>query len=243
MATYFSGEGNILTAGQSIYAESSSQVHTLGARLCLGDGRVFHYAKWGGTMVAGQLAAAAQHVANHHDLRLYSACAAGSRTVTVTLGATAATANQYKDGLLFVIAGTGIGQTYKIKSNPAADASATCAFTLYDEVVTALSTSDSDIDVIPNLFNGVTHSATEEYLHLGVPLIAGTSGYYGWLQTWGPVGVFAGDTAANGTLLMAGDTAGETLTQDGYTKSFVGEVFGATHASGEYNATYLRLVP
>ena len=243
MSSYASGVGNLYTAGQSIYAESSTQVHTIGTRLALGDGRVFYYAKWGGTMVAGQLAAAAQQTAAHHNL-VTALNPVGTRTYTVTLATTAATADMYKDGTLIVIAGTGIGQTYKIKSNPAqTSTTGTLALTLYDELVVATAVADSKTDLFPNMFNGVTHSATQALKKIGVPLIAGTSGYFGWLQTWGLCGVFAGDTAANGTLLMSGDTAGETLTQDGYTKDLIGAVHGATHASGEYNATFLTLVP
>lgn len=243
MASFNCGKGQPYTVGQGIYEESETQKLTIGMRMALGDGRVFHYAKFGGTLTAGQVAIAAAHTAAHHCL-VTALNPIGTRTYTVTLATTAATANMYKDGTLMVIAGTGIGQTYKIKSNPAqATVTGTLALELYDQLVIATAAADSKTDLVPNLFNGVTQDANEERLHLGAPLIAGTSGYFGWLQTWGLCAVLAGDTAAAGTVLNADANAGETKTMNQYTMDLIGAAYGEAHADGEYNATFLRLVP
>lgn len=243
MSTFNCGKGQPYTVGQGIYEESESQKMTLGTRLCLGDGRVFHYSKWGGTVAAGKLATAAAIISGHHSLTA-ATTAIGSRSITVTLATTAATADCYKDGTLMVIAGTGLGQTYKIKSNPAqTSTTGTLALALYDQLVVALATSDSKVDLFPNLFNGVTQDTTEEALHLGVPLIAGTSGYYGWLQTWGLCSILSGDTASAGTIVSSDDGVGDTKAAADHTKGWHGTIYGAAHADGEYNAVFLQIIP
>lgn len=232
----------VITAGIDLYAQSATPYYDVGTRLAAGDGRVFHYCKAAGTLAAGKLTIALGQTANHHNMAV-ATTTAGSDKVTVTLGATAATADQYKDGLLLIIAGTGIGQTYKIKSHPAADASATLELTLYDELVVATDSTDSKGDLIPNIFGGTTQSAVEEHVHIGVPLIAVTDAYYHWEQTWGPVSCLGGDTAGDGTLLDASSAAGEVKTQNEYTMDLVGVAYGEAAADGEYNATILRLWP
>ena len=74
------------------------------------------------------------------DLAITTA-AAGATSVTVTLGATAATEDQYKDGFLYINDGaTGEGHVYKIKSNAVGASGGTCVLTLDEEdgLVTAL---------------------------------------------------------------------------------------------------------
>lgn len=234
--------GGPLIPGLSIYEDETSPRHNLGDRLDLGDGRIFHYVKAGAALAAGKLAHVALHTANHHNMAV-ATHAIGSKKLTVTLGATAATADMYKDGLLLIIAGTGIGQTYKVKGNPAAALSTTCEIELYDRIRVATSSADSKVDLLPNPFNGLKHSATEEYLHIGVPLCVIANGSYGWVQTWGICAVLGGDTAPHGTLLNASDAAGEVKTMAGYAKDLVGVAVGETHADGEYNAVFLRMIP
>jgi len=238
------GARSVVLPGQSIYEEVLVPRHDVGSRLALGDGRVFHYCKFGGTLAAGKLCISAEHTANHHNMAIPAAVAAGSRTVTVTLGATAVTADMYKGGLLGVIAGTGLGQSYRIGSHAAAALSTSFAVPIEQDLVVALALADSKVDLIPNPFNGVTQSVVEENLHIGVPMIVGTSGYYGWLQTWGLCPVLNDGTAeTSGALLFAGDTVGEVKILSGYLYDIIGVAYGATHATGEYNWVALRLWP
>ena len=122
--------------------QTSDQRHKLGTRMVFDDGRAFRYVEVGAAdIAAGAVVQAAAGVANHDmDLAIATA-SSGATAVTVTLGATAATKNQYKDGYIYINdGGTGEGHVYKIKSNPAADGSATLALTLDEEegIVTAL---------------------------------------------------------------------------------------------------------
>jgi hypothetical protein len=123
---------------QGIYEESSTAQVKLGSRFIAGP-RSFVYCKAGEAITAGQLLIMAAMVANHID----KACVAGSGNVgitgkdkvAVTLGATAATVNQYANGFLHMTDADQAGRTYMIKSHPAADASADLTLTLYDKLV------------------------------------------------------------------------------------------------------------
>ncbi len=134
----------------------------LGSRWDLSDGRVVALGQpaSGTTVVPGKLYQNAALVANHQniDVTAYTAYSANGNVpaqVTVTLGATAATANQYRGGYLAVVDGAGEGQLLKIASHPAADASATLAITLEDGPTTALSTTTSEVSLLPATGNNV----------------------------------------------------------------------------------------
>jgi len=239
---YGADRGPTLVA-QSIYEASKTQKHPLGHRLQLGD-RVFRYAKAGGLLAAGKLALSGASVANHHSITV-ATTVAELKKITVTLGATAAIKNQYAEGYLAIIAGTGLGQIYKIKSHPAADANATLELTLYDELAVATDASDSKGDLCANPYAAVQNSTTTALQDAGVPLVAVPANYFCWLQTWGICVILThtADTAAEGTLLSHGGTAGSVVTQAGYTASLVGISVGQARAATEHNLVDLRIKP
>jgi len=78
-------------------------------------GRVFHYAYAATAVGRGKLARAAATITNHNNLSFQTAPAVNDRSVKVTLGGTAATADQYKDGWLVNQDGTGEGRLYRIE--------------------------------------------------------------------------------------------------------------------------------
>lgn len=233
---------NALTLStQDIYAESASQAYELGTYFDLADGRRFRYCKAGGALAAGKHTIKSASVDTHHSLTCATA-AIGVTSITVTLGATnAVTLNQYAGGYIGIIAGTGLGQIYRIKSHPAAVAAATLAVTLYDPLVVALATADSKADLCRNKYDNLTQSVVEESVHVGIPLIAVTTLYYHWEQTRGIALCLAGDTAAEGTLLSADSAAGEVKTKADETKGYIGIALGQAHADGEYNFLDLHL--
>jgi hypothetical protein len=188
------------------FQESSTQLFGFGTLLYYGD-RIFRYTGIGGVAVtAGKLLQTSAAVPNHRDVAVQAAAAAGVTTITVTLGATAATANQYKDGYIHINDDAGQGQFMRIKSNPAADASATLTLTLYDKVVTALTTS-SKADLIGALFNDVVVAPTAETGALvGVTAMDMTADYYGWVQVSGPCSVLTSGTLVLGHPAVRSDT-------------------------------------
>jgi len=214
---------DILVSPQDLFTQLSPTATTgpyqaylpeLGARAVTGDGREFRLASAGGTtLVNGTLQQSAAVVANHQNLTTATA-AVGATQITVTLGATAATANQYSGGYVTINAGTGIGQTLQIASHPAADASATLVLTLADALVEATAVADSKACLFPNLYSAVIQCPTTRTgAPVGVPLINITTHYYGWLQVWGVVGCLnEGGTAVGLGLAPSGTTAGALAT-------------------------------
>jgi len=125
-----------------------------------------------------------------------STASAGATTITVTLGNTAATANQYAGGYLLLNAGTGLGQTLRIQSHPAANASATLTLTLEDPVVTATSSSDTKSCLLLNPYKNVIISPTTNTgAIVGVALYPIAASSYGYFVVKGPAAALADATA------------------------------------------------
>lgn len=234
--------GPVLVSSGDVFTDESVQQHPLGAMGISDDGRVFRYVKAGATaLVPGKLQQGVGVVANHQNVAVQAAAAIGATAVTVTLGATAATLNQYAGGLLVVNDVTGEGYTYRIKSNPAADASATLTLTLDDPILIALTTS-SEACLIPNIYNGVVvHDSPPTMMPVGVPLKAITASQFGWLQTRGPVSCLNGDAdiTVNAMLSPSGATDGAVkigVLADG----FVGYALQAG-VNTEYRTIFLML--
>ena len=98
---------------------------------------------------------------------------------------------------------------YLIASNTACDASGVTLVTLAEPIRAALvASSTSEVSLIPNPWNGVTHSATEESMPAGASIVVVPSGAYCWLQTGGVGCCLVSGTPAVGSLLTLSDTAG-----------------------------------
>jgi len=192
----------------------------VGARFETSDGRSFAIVQNAGTaLAAGYLVQGPAAIANHQGLTVTAftpaaVAQAGSAPynppaqnssqaaiVTVTLGGTAATANQYAGGFLEVQTGAGIGQFLKIASHPAqTSTSGSLAITLEDAPVTALTTSStvglrlnsfgspngtdvrtSGVIVTPTTLTGRIIGASV----YAIPASTTTVPSYGFIQTYG----------------------------------------------------------
>lgn len=147
--------GLALVANGTFQTSTDAALETLvGTRWDLADGREIMLVKAGAVALeAGKIHQDAAIVANHQNIAVtafqaYSANGNVPAKVTVTLGGTAATANQYRGGFVVVNDANGEGQTLRIASHPAADASASLVITLEDSPVTALTTS-SEVCLLP----------------------------------------------------------------------------------------------
>ena len=204
---------------QHLWEESDTQKHALGTIRALSDGRVFTYSQAGGTaLVAGTLNQMAVQVANHLNLVVAAAAAIGDTAVTLTLGATAATAGQYAEGYLYHNKTSVLSQMHKISTNAAADASASCSVSLSDPIRVAFTTSD-ECTIAKHPQDGVViYPTTSTRVATGVTPIAVTAAYYFWNQVKGPAAVLADGTLVLGNHVRASDgTAGsvENLDRDG----------------------------
>lgn len=184
---------------------------SLGAKAFDNAGNAYRFAQVGATAtVPGKLYQASAQVANHQNCAVATTAAAAT-SLTVTLGNTAATANQYAGGWVLITTGTGVGQRLLISAHPAASALATLVLTLSDALVTATLTSDSKADLVANPFSGIiVNPATASSCPVGAAVsTAITAAYFGWVQNSGVAILLADGAITVGTQLVASNgTAG-----------------------------------
>ena len=195
--------------GQEKVTTTTRREHPLGAVGMTPDGRCFRWAFSGEAIGAGQLVMQKGAVANHDmDLATATAAAVGATTITVTLGATAATLNQYEDGAIYINDGAGEGHLYAIRSNPAADASASLVVTLHETVREALTTGTSLSGLIENDYKDVELFDADAIVGpaLGVAPAEVADNTYFWLQSSGRAAVFIQGTCVLGDAVAASET-------------------------------------
>lgn len=229
--------GNTTTTDQSISS-------IVGSPFQAEDGRTFTLVQVGASAIASGLLvqSPASIGANHTDLAVVGSATVnpiGATQITVTLGGTLVTANQYSQGYAIVSAGTGIGQTFQIASHPAqATTTGNVVLTLADALSVALDTTSTISLVLPQYGSGngtnvgtlgvIVNPTTATGRVIGAtlyPLVASTSTVpaYGYIQTSGAIGVINGSTTAIGLDVMPSSaTAGNVITYIAATRNRVG---------------------
>lgn len=223
-----------------VTSSDASLATLVGVKFHSADSRVFTLIQNGGTaLTAGKLVQGPVTIgANHTGLTCATAAIAATQ-ITITMGGTLATANQYAGGFAVVSAGTGIGQTLKILSHPAATSSGTCVLTLEDALSVATAVADSKVSLTLNQYgssNGTTFAtsgcvispttATGPTVGVTVTPIPATSATvlsYGFIQTSGPVAVLNDSTTAIGLDVMPSSAAaGAVVTYVASTRNRIG---------------------
>lgn len=204
---------------QSLFDISSTQKHRIGTIRQIDDGRLFAYAKDGGSgLSAGKVNQQYAPTANHLNCSVYAAVDIGAQSVQVTLGATSAAANLYKDGFLSVNDATGEGHLYKIRGHAAIDSAGTGTFYLYDAIRVALDTT-SQVTLTKHPQDSVlTLPTTATGAPIGVAPVAVTASYYFWNQVKGVCTVLIDGTVVIGQHVRLSDNvagAVEPLDRDG----------------------------
>lgn len=215
-----------------------------GARFDSSDGREFVLVSVGASNIAaGLLVQSSAVVANHQNLAA-STAAVGATSITVTLGGTAATANQYRGGFLYVNAGTGIGQTLKIASHPAqSNGSGTLVITLEDPVQVATSVSDTKVCLLANpALNVIVNPTTPTGQILGATLYPVTAATYALIQSRGQIALTSETLVATVGLGIAASaaTAGFSRSATAAGAYAIGVAY-QTAVSGEARAAWLAL--
>jgi len=199
---------------QGILDMSAVQNYPLGTRFAKYDGRVFRYAKAGGTLVAGNLIQSATlggaTTTVQHDLTP-AAAAAGTYAVTAAIKTTEQPADTFKDGWMAVTDGdaaNAMGDLYLIKSHPLS--ATNIILTLHEPLKRAI-TTDSRISLLGNIYKDVIQApkTTASGLAVGVCPTVVTDDYYFWLQTWGIANVLAK------TALVAGQNVQRDVVEAG----------------------------
>lgn len=228
------GSYSVSGPGNLPLRETTSEVKdvkNLGEFVTAGN-KTYVLCKNGGTALdKGKLVQSSAPVANHLNLQV-AATSAGLFKVTVTLGATAATANQYAGGTLLVNDGTGEGDEYTIVSHPAASGSATLEVTLKESIRTALVASGtSEVSLIANKYNGVVVAPTTATSSVvAAPSVAVPANEYFWGQVRGLLPVLSqGAVAAGVAVERSGSVAGAVVTVGANT---TGQRIGVAHQAG-----------
>lgn len=142
------------TAGTGYF--DPSFVTYVGQKFDTSDGRELTLISNGAVaLVSGVLAQGSAIVANHQNLAVAVTtvtAVAGTNSVSVTLGATKLTQNQYQGGFAIVNAGTGIGQTLRISTNPGAAASAAGVVIVLEDPIQVTLDATSKISLHANPF-------------------------------------------------------------------------------------------
>ena len=201
----------------------------VGQRFNSEDYREFVLVQNGGVaLVAGNLIQGPASIgANHTGLAVVSNAAIGATQITVTLGGTAVTANQYAGGFAVISAGTGLGQTLRIQSHPAqSTTSGNVVLTLEDPLSVAITSSTSKVSLTlnpygsPNGTNVGTHgvvisptTATGPSIGVTVtpiPASSATVPSYGFIPSSGTAGAVVTYVVATRNRVGTSTVAGET---------------------------------
>lgn len=207
MASFFTT--NPTTAPQGPYvAGDTIQQMKLGSKFVDQSGNAYRYCLVGASaLVPGKLYQSPVEITNHENLAP-AAAAIGATQVTVTLGATAVTANQYAEGYLVITVTPGQGYRYQIASHPAAALSTTCVLTLVDPIQVALTTS-SRADLVSSPYsNVIINPTTATGVVAGAAVYPTAAAAYGFLQTGGVTCLLVDDqTVVVGTNVAASNQA------------------------------------
>lgn len=188
----------ITTIKQDLFNESQYPLHRLGQLAIDEWGSKYRYVQAGGSnLVTGNLLQEAAEDTNYRSMAVDTAAAIGVTQVSVTLGGTAVTANQFDGGQLVVESSTGIGQIFRILSHDVqTSTTGSCAFNIDRPLKIALTTS-SQVSVRKSAFDGIIQfPTTQTGAPVGVALYAMTAAYHGWVQSGGEAALLQ-DTGSN----------------------------------------------
>lgn len=191
---------------QNVYQTSTNRgTFKNGERGITPDGREWKFVKNGSTIALGNIVIPSAVV----DTDLWSSSTDNQgRVVYLTRAANSLTVGAYEDAIGVVNQGTGVGQTFKIRTNSAT------TLTLYPETAlsTALAVADSDLQY-QNMGSVIIAAITSKLqMTQGAFQVAASSGDYGWILQQGDGRAVAGEVLVVGGGFCSGDdTAGQVL--------------------------------
>jgi hypothetical protein len=200
---------------RNIFVPTASQLFMAGAIHELDDGRRFRYCENGAVALTKALMTQqAAAIAGWQDelQTTGTAMAIGDKRVTVFV-TTAPTANEWDNGYLVMLDGTGEKEMYLIKSHtvPASGGIVTIDIADTGGIRTA-SAVTSEITIVKNIYKDViVHPVTTATgKATGVPLVAVPANYFFWSQVKGPcpMVVDSGDTIVIGAPVGVPATSG-----------------------------------
>lgn len=230
--------------------QSTTQTHNLGDRAQTPDGRNFRYCFADGAVTAGKLVQNPAGVAAHdNDVAVQAAAAVGDTSIKLSIVTTNVTADQYKDGILYINDVDGEGQMFRLATHLAVTAGNTGTFNLAgnEAVKTALTTS-SQAGLMKNSWNDVIIAPTVPTGHIvGATCRDVSDNNYFWAQRTGLAALLIDGTVTIGQLVMRSDgTAGAVEAADfaGTVENpIIGEVTLIANATTDYGMINMTLDP
>ncbi len=191
---------------QSVYNTITARGEfKLGERGITPDGREWKFVKNNSTIALGNIVI--PNTVSSADLWSSSSDQQG-RKVYLTRAASSMTVGAFEDAIGVVDDGTGVGQTFKIRTNNGQ------TITLYPETAlsTALSVVDSDLTWIGMADVIIAAVTSKVQMTQGAFQVAAASGDYGWILQQGDGRAVAGEVLVVGESFVSGDdTAGQVL--------------------------------
>ena len=231
-------------------ATGTTQLHPLGTSMVLPDGRVYYYGFANGAITAGKICQNAVGIANHDMDLAVNTASAGDKSLSVTVGGTAVTEDQYKDGLVYVNDGTGEGHAYMIRQHDAIDSSGSGTINLYDsDPIKVAFAAATIVGLFKNQYHDfIVYPTTATGHAVGVTATDIADNAYGWLQTWGPAAVLCDVAFVIGNHVRASDGtagSGEPLDRDGTNENeeSIGVATLIAPVTTDYGMVDLRIRP
>lgn len=234
----FKLSGDVRASAQELFTTSTDAQMAIGAKMVDDNGDIYRYIKAGAAVSAGHLVQApAPYTTALHAVDVNTA-AIGDTEVTVTAGAEAVAANALAGGILTVVTGTAIGDSYPIKGN-AAITSAGGSMKIYLDTPIRNTFGASDtVMAFANPCNGALEVASSTRQPVGIAVTDIASGSYGWVKSRGLIGALADETIDAGALLTSGtSTAGAVEEMDDLTTEITDNFVGFAVAAGVDGAT------
>lgn len=191
---------------QNVYTTITARGEfALGQRAMTPDGREWQFVKNNSTIATGNIVI--PNTVTTSDL-WSSSTDNQSRIVYLTRAANTLTVGAFEDAIGVVDDGTGVGQTFKIRTNSAT------TLTLYPEtaLTTALAVADSDLTYIGMSNVIIAAISSKVQMTQGAFQVSATSGDYGWILTDGDGRAIAGEVLVVGCSFVSGDdTTGQVI--------------------------------
>ena len=170
--------------------------------------------------------------------------AVGGKTISITLGGTAAAKNLYAEGFIRPnLPSTTPHEMYKIKSHPAIGSSSTGVFTIDepDGFQTAITAGTDSVGLIKSPYADIVVApAAVAGRFVGVTCADLEADYYGWVQVAGLANAKMDGTPAIGTLVGASSNhAGQLLAIGADTTPALARVHGIAAVDNEFSSVFL----
>lgn len=207
-------------------------------------GRIWKYAQAGGDTIArGVMTVSAAQNAQRVNLSFNPAPTKNDKVVYITVGTGADVADVYRDGWMVVQDGTGEGRAYPIEGHGAITASVANAYRLKERIDTTGALVETGVDLVKNRYDDIIIGPGSDNLDVptGVPTVALTTLYYGWVQTWGPCSVWQDETSGVGADLSTGDETAGTVDTSAAADPTIGIQGPQGGVETEYQLAYLSI--